>query len=170
MYYTVHHVTKFRYSAPITESIMEVRIQPRSEGVQRCLDFRLYTSPRAEIMTYRDELGNRVHHFDVPNRHHHLSITAEAIVEVTALPSLPQALQPAAWDGLDVLIATDEYWDSLQPSHFARPSALLYALMRDLDVRRRDDPLTVLRELNAALYKSIEYVQDSTQVDSPIDD
>lgn len=170
MYYTVHHVTEFRYSAPITESIMEVRIQPRSEGVQRCLDFRLHTSPRSEIMTYRDALGNRVHHFDVPNRHNHLRITAEAIVEVTSAPPLPQELEPADWEHLDALTATDEYWDMLQPSHFARPSELLYGLMHELDVRRRDDPLSVLCELNTALYKSIEYAPKNTRVDSPIDD
>src|SRR6266581_8745812 len=81
MYYTVRHVTRFRYSAPISESIMEVRLQPRSEGVQRCLDFRLSTSPRTQILNYRGENNNRVHHFDVPNLHSHLTITAEAIVE-----------------------------------------------------------------------------------------
>src|SRR5690348_3494151 len=91
MYYTVRHTTKFRYSAPITESIMEVRIQPRSEGTQHCLDFRLNTNPVAQIYNYRGENGNRVHHFDVPNRHTHLTITAEAIVEVVPPPTLPES-------------------------------------------------------------------------------
>src|SRR3989442_15606458 len=88
MYYTVQHVTRFRYSAPISESIMEVRIQPRSEGIQRSLDFRLHTNPRAHIMNYRGGYGNRVHHFDVPNRHSQLTITAQALVELTAPPPL----------------------------------------------------------------------------------
>lgn len=170
MYYTVHHVTKFRYSTPISESTMELRIQPRSEGIQRCLDFRLHTSPRASIMSYRSELGNRVHHFDVPNRHSQLTITAEALVEVTSPPSLPEELSADAWDELDALTATDEYWDMLMPSHFARPSDLLHDLARELDVQRRDDPLTVLRDLNTAIYENFEYSQKNTQVDSPIDD
>src|SRR5216684_3913908 len=84
MYYTIRHITRFRYSAPISESIMEVRIQPRSEGNQRCLDFRLRTNPRAHIMTSRGEYGNRVHHFDIPNFHHQLTISAEALVDLTA--------------------------------------------------------------------------------------
>jgi len=67
MYYTIRHITRFRYSAPISQSIMEVRIQPRSDVNQHCLDFRLRTSPRAHILTYREEYGNRVHHFDIPN-------------------------------------------------------------------------------------------------------
>lgn len=170
MYYTVQHITKFRYSAPISESVMEVRIQPRSEGNQRCLDFRLHTSPRTQIMTYRDALGNRVHHFDVPNRHNHLSITAEAIVEVTPPAVLPAALNPGDWQILDEMTATDKYWDMLKPSHFARPTELLYSFIKELGLQRRDDPLTVLRDMNSAIYTHLEYAKKNTRVDSPIDD
>lgn len=170
MYYTVRHVTKFRYSTPISESIMEVRIQPRNEGVQRCLDFRLSTSPRAQIMRYRDELGNRVHHFDIPNRHNHLTITAEAIVELLPPPELPDSLSTSSWDELDSMTANDEYWDTLQPSRFAHPSELLYQLMRELDIKRRDDPLSVVRSINTAIYEHFDYEKKQTTVDSPIDD
>jgi transglutaminase-like putative cysteine protease len=170
MYYTVHHVTRFRYSAPITESVMEVRIQPRSDGFQHCLDFRLSTSPKSHSMSYRDALGNRVHYFDIPNRHTHLTITAEAIVEVATPPALPPALGSDAWEKLDAMTAQDEYWDMLQPSHFARPTELLRDLMHELDIRRRDDPLTTLRSLNTAIYDHFEYAKQNTRVDSPIDD
>ena len=170
MYYRIHHVTRFRYNAPISESIMEVRIQPRSDGPQHCLDFQLRTNPRAHIMTYRDDLGNRVHHFDIPNRHSQLTITADALVELTSPPPLPPTLHPDAWGELDALTSTDEYWDMLKPSHFARPSDLLHRLAGELQVQRRDDPLTVLRDLNTSLYNSFEYSKESTRVDSPIDD
>jgi transglutaminase-like putative cysteine protease len=170
MYYTIRHITRFRYSAPISESIMEVRIQPRTEGNQHCLDFRLHTSPRAHIMSYRGEFGNRVHHFDIPNYHSQLAITAEALVDVAAPPEIPQALDPDAWNELDALTADDEYWDFLMPSQFATPGERLYDLMHELEVRRRDDPLTVLRDLNTTLYNTFEYVPKATRVDSPIDD
>ena len=170
MYYTVHHVTRFRYSVPITESVMQVRLQPRSDGFQRCLDFHLSTSPKSQIMSYRDDLGNRVHHFDIPNRHAHLTITAKAMVEVNEQPELPEALSPDVWDKLDAMNAHDEYWDMLGPSHFARPSELLSDLIHELDIQRRDDPLTALRRLNTTIYEQFEYVKQNTRVDSPIDD
>ena len=170
MYYTIRHTTRFRYSAPINESIMEVRIQPRSEGNQYCLDFQLHTSPRAHIMNYRGEFGNRVHHFDIPNSHNQLTITAQTLVDVTAPSPLPDALSPRTWDELDALTKSGDYWDNLMPSHFANPTELLYALARELDVRRRDDPLTVLRDLNTAIYETFEYSPKTTRVDSPIDE
>jgi transglutaminase-like putative cysteine protease len=170
MYYTIRHTTRFRYSAPINESIMEVRIQPRSEDNQYCLDFQLHTSPRAHIMNYRGEFGNRVHHFDIPNSHNQLTITAHALVDVTPPSPLPEALTAQAWDELDTLTKSDDFWDTLMPSHFANPTELLYSLAREMDVRRRDDPLTVLRNLNSAIYQTFEYSPKTTRVDSPIDE
>ncbi len=170
MYYSIRHTTRFRYSAPISESIMEVRIQPRTEGTQHCLDFRLTTTPRARILDYRGGQGNKIHHFDVPNRHTQLTINAHSLVELIPPPEPPEALDLRAWGELDALTADDQYWDWLVPSHFANPTELLYALAQELDVRRRDDPLTVLRDLNTRLHESIEYEPDITKVDSPIDD
>jgi transglutaminase-like putative cysteine protease len=170
MYYTIRHTTRFRYSAPISESLMEVRIQPRSEGNQNCLDFQLHTSPRAQILTYRGEFGNRVHHFDIPNSHNHLTITGESLVNITAPPPLPDALDESAWEELDALTANDEYWDTLMPSRFANPTDMLDELAQELDVRRQTDPLTTLRELNSALYRTFDYALKTTQVDSPIDE
>src|SRR6202049_373895 len=163
MYYTIRHITRFRYSVPISESIMEVRIQPRSEGTQHCLDFRLHTSPRAQILTYRGEYGNRVHHFDIPNSHNQLTITAEALVDISAPPPLPEALSAQAWDELDVLTTDDDFWDSLMPSHFAAPTELLDELARELDVRRRDDPLSVLRDLHSAINATFESSPHTTR-------
>jgi transglutaminase-like putative cysteine protease len=170
MYYTIHHTTRFHYSAPISESIVEVRSHPRSEGNQHCLDFRLRTNPRAHIMSYRGEFGNWVHHFDIPNSHSQLTITTESLVDIAGPPLLPEALDESAWDELDAQTANDEYWETLESSHFARPSELLAELARELDVQRRSDPLTLLRALNSAIYQTFDYSPRTTRVDSPIDE
>lgn len=170
MYFIVRHTTRFRYSLPITESIMEVHLQPRSEGNQHCLDFRLRTSPMSQIYSYRGEDGNWVHHFDVPNRHTHLTITAEAKVEVLAPPPLPESLSPNAWNEIDALTAEDDYWYTIHPSHFARPGEPLSQLIEELQIERRDDPLTVVRDITTSVNTTFEYAKQNTHVHSPIDD
>ena len=50
MHYTIHHVTKFSYETPVRESVMEVRMQPRSEGLQRCVRFGLSTTPASALV------------------------------------------------------------------------------------------------------------------------
>ena len=170
MYYSIRHLTRFRYSAPITESVMEVRVQPRSEGSQRCLSFGLTVDPSARIMAYRDYLGNTVHHFDIPRNHSELTLTAGALVEVRAPVDLPERLDPDAWSRIDALVDEGDYWEMLMPSQFARSSDLLRGLATRLAVERRGDPLSLLRELTTAIHQTFAYVPLSTRVDSPIDD
>ena len=45
MQYTIRHVTRFTYEAPISESVMEARMQPCTDGSQRCIRFGLSTTP-----------------------------------------------------------------------------------------------------------------------------
>ena len=52
MFYSIRHLTKFRYSAPVSESIMELRMQPRTEATQRCLSFQLSVLPRTRVEQY----------------------------------------------------------------------------------------------------------------------
>jgi transglutaminase-like putative cysteine protease len=58
----------------------------------------------------------------------------------------------------------------LLPSHFAQTTDLLLEFARQLDIQRRDDPLSLMREVNRRLHDAFEYVPQSTEVDSPIDD
>lgn len=170
MHLSINHVTKFSYSAPITESIMELRMQPLTEGPQRCLKFDLGLKPPARVSSYRDHLGNAVHHFDIPGRHTQLVINAKSLIESLPREEPPEALGVEAWAELDALVDVGDYWDMLMPSQFAKPTEALLDFARELDLKRRDDPLTVLRALNGAIFNAFDYVPQSTTVDSPIDE
>lgn len=169
MFYSIRHLTRFRYNSAVSESLMEVRMHPRTESEQRCLSFQLFVYPKARFHMYRDYLGNTVHHFDVPAKHLELRVVAEALVELEPPPDLPERLAPESWAELDAQVAAGDYWEMLMPSTFAQPGPGLSSLLEPLRVHRRDDPLTFLRELNAAVYEWFEYAPKSTRVDSPID-
>jgi transglutaminase-like putative cysteine protease len=169
MYYSIRHLTKFLYSNTVSESMMETRMHPRSDQNQRCLTFHLSVSPRCRVFSYRDHLANQVHHFDIPGEHGQLVIVAESLVEVQPAIQIPASLTPDAWGELDEMIDQGDYWEMLLPSEFCTPTPVLDALAEELDVRRRDDPLTVLHQINEQMYNHFEYVPKSTKVDSPID-
>jgi len=169
MYYSIRHLTKFLYSNPVSESMMETRMHPRSDQNQRCLTFHLSVSPRCRVFSYRDHLANQIHHFDIPGQHGQLVIVAESLVEVQPAAPVPAFLSPDAWSELDTMIEQGDYWEMLLPSEFCAGTASLDALAEEFDVRRRDDPLMVLHQLNEQLYNHFEYVPKSTKVDSPID-
>jgi transglutaminase-like putative cysteine protease len=172
MFYAIRHFTRYRYSRPVWQSVMEVRMHPRSEYAQRCFTFQLSVSPRARIFSYTDHLGNSIHHFDIPEPHTQLTIVADALMDVDPPMELPESLGPEAWDDLDAMVEEDDYWDMLMPSHFARPSPELEEFAKEFGFDRRDgqDPLALLRTLNTTVYGALAYVKESTSVDSPIED
>jgi transglutaminase-like putative cysteine protease len=170
MFYTIRHVTRFTYDTAIAESVMEARMQPRSEGAQRCIHFGFSTFPASRVMMYQDHDGNMVHHFNIPGRHASMTLTADALVECTPLPELPDALGPLAWSSLDSLTASGEFWETLAPSTFVLETALLRDLRDELSLERGDDPLVTLRALTGEMFLRFEYSPSSTRVDSPIDE
>ncbi len=80
------HSTRYRYSSPIAETVMEVRLRPMDGNGQRCLDFRLELSHGAAPRDYRDGYGNNVHYFNVVRPHSGLSVISRSTVE-TGLPA-----------------------------------------------------------------------------------
>ncbi len=172
MFYAIRHFTRYRYSHLVWQSMMEVRMHPRSEGNQRCFVFQLSVNPRARIFGYTDSYGNLVHHFDLPARHGHLTIISDALVNIDDQPPVPEFMNYEAWIDLEQLIEKKDYWDMLMPSHFARSSPELEELAKEIDVAGREgrSPLAFLQDVAAGVHRTFSYVKKSTAVNSPIED
>ncbi len=169
MIYSVRHVTKFRYKPAVRESVMEVRMQPRSDDGQRCLSFSLDVRPVATIMQYRDFTGNDVHHFDIAGSHGELVVKAQSVVDV--LPPMNPFLEAErTWDDLDRMVSAGDYWEMMLASRFAHSTPLLEELADEMKLSRRGTPLELLLEINQGIHERFSYVPNSTLVDSPIDD
>ena len=79
MYYAISHLTLYKYSEAINDSVMEIRMQPRSDGNQRNIRFDLNVSPDTQIFSVKDYMGNTIHHFNIPAPHESLAIKAESM-------------------------------------------------------------------------------------------
>jgi transglutaminase-like putative cysteine protease len=172
MFYAIRHFTRYRYSRSVWQSMMEVRMHPRSEGNQRCFVFQLSVNPRARIFGYTDSYGNLVHHFDLPSRHGQLTIISDALVNIDAQPAIPEVQDYEGWQELEELIEKKDYWDMLMPSHFARSSPELEQLAVEIGATERKgrSPLAFLRDIASGVHRSFSYVKKSTAVNSPIED
>jgi transglutaminase-like putative cysteine protease len=172
MFYAIRHFTSYRYDRSVWQSMMEVRMHPRSEGSQRCFVFQLSVNPRARIFGYTDSYGNLVHHFDLPSRHSQLTIISDALVNIEAQPSIPEVMEYQAWQELEELVEKKDYWDMLMPSHFARSSPELEQLAGEIGATERKgrSPLAFLQDIASGVHRSFSYVKKSTAVNSPIED
>jgi len=121
------------------------------------------------VMVYRDFYGNAVHRVDIPGKHRSIEVVSEATVEM--LPRLElEGLKQSTWEELDELVAHGDYWEMLLSSQYARMTPALKELRKGLGLERCGCPLTLLKRLNAAIYREFAYVPNTTRVDSPIDD
>jgi transglutaminase-like putative cysteine protease len=172
MFYAIRHFTRYRYSRSVWQSMMEVRMHPRSEGNQRCFVFQLSVNPRARIFGYTDSYGNLVHHFDLPSRHSQLTIISDALVNMEAQPSIPEVMEYGAWQELEEQVEKEDHWDMLMPSHFARSSPELERLAEEIGANERKgrSPLAFLQDIASGVHRSFSYVKKSTAVNSPIED
>src|SRR5690606_24733025 len=75
------HETRLDYSAPISETVMELRVTPRSTPHQTLRGLRIDVGPKANIVEYGDWLGNRVHQFSLLPLHNRIIIAAQSAVE-----------------------------------------------------------------------------------------
>jgi transglutaminase-like putative cysteine protease len=79
--FEIIHETRFEYSGPISETVMEMRLRPLDGAGQRCVDFQLEVEPRVKLGSYRDGYGNPVHYFNLLRDHSHLRVSTRSLVE-----------------------------------------------------------------------------------------
>lgn len=170
MHYSIRHTTLFQYSSPVRESVMELRMQPRSEGPQTLRNFQIATVPRTQLYAYTDHLGNAVYHFNVLREHAELRLEVQAAIEMGPFPVPPEALDHLEWQRYNPYNLNADHFDFLEPSKFACSSAdLSLFVARHNLVKPEIDPMSALRALNATIYEAFDYEVGVTEVHSPID-
>ena len=165
--YRIEHVTRFRYSEPVRESVVTLYLQPRSDASQHLESFQILTDPGAELGNYEDCFGNAVHFFDVPAEHDQMTVTSRSLVALHAAE--PGESAGPGWDALEQL-HTPATWHLLHPTPLTRPTAALNAFVTRQGIERGETPLASIRELNARIHEALAFQPGRTRVDSPIDD
>ncbi len=80
----VRHRTLLKYSQPIAETYMQVRLRPRDGAGQVVQEFTLHVVPRSEPRTYLDGFGNHVHYFNHVPPHDEVEVVGHSIVSTSA--------------------------------------------------------------------------------------
>jgi transglutaminase-like putative cysteine protease len=90
--YQIRHLTAYTYDYPAASAKLALRVTPRDEVGQRCIEHGLDISPPpASVVVDHDFFGNVVNVVTIDTLHTELSIEATACVEVThqAAPTTP---------------------------------------------------------------------------------
>lgn len=155
----VRHVTRYQYSGPISETHMEVRLQPSEEMGQRLTAFELAVQPESPIREYRDGFGNNVHYFDHLPEHE--------VVEVTSLSRVETQVSARSGD------------DGEQPYDFLlfrSPVVEARGITRLADRHRPREPESAasvesaLDDLTVAISRDFQYRPLTTTVSTAVDE
>lgn len=155
----IAHSTRYRYTGPIAETVMEVRLTPMDGNGQKCLDFRLELSHGIKPRTYVDGYGNHVHYFNLVRPHSGLSVVSRSVVE-TGLPPDDDQGEELVHDFL----------------RFRSPVTLSEGVQRLADMHSIVDPDSpdaverALDELTLTISREFAYDRTVTNVYSSVDD
>lgn len=83
----IDHETKLTYSAPVYESVIEIRTAPPTLDDQTVLGYKLRVSPQVPVTSYRDGFGNKVEMFNVLAPFREVVIKSAACVRVHREPA-----------------------------------------------------------------------------------
>jgi transglutaminase-like putative cysteine protease len=81
----IQHRTELTYASRVSESVMELRVTPRSDKNQTLRAFSLKVGPEAPVYAHRDWNDNQAHHFSIVPFHDRVVIVAGATVETHPL-------------------------------------------------------------------------------------
>src|SRR6188768_1883432 len=91
----IQHRTELTYGDRVSESVMELRVTPRSDKNQTLRAFTLKVGPEAQVFSHRDWMDNQAHHFTIVSFHDRVLIVAGATVEThPKLVELSRASDP----------------------------------------------------------------------------
>lgn len=76
----VHHRTEYIYTAPVIDSVNEVRLCPPDNTFQTCESSFISVLPTGKLTHYIDLNGNKVNHFEISEPHSRLTIESRAVV------------------------------------------------------------------------------------------
>lgn len=167
MLLSIRHLTELAYSQRISETVMEIRMTPRTDAHQTMRGSRIEVGPSAPLMELDDWLGNRVHHFSIVPFHDRVMILAESAVEVRrGYPEVAAAPDTAP---IPIPVAEHRLFDFLGHHGPIVPDPRLADLARALDLDGTTRTGEIAARIAAGLRDHVQYRKGATTSSTRLD-
>jgi transglutaminase-like putative cysteine protease len=155
----IMHSTRYRYTGPIAETVMEVRLRPMDGNGQRCLDFSLELSHGVKARSYMDGYGNNVHYFNLVRPHSALNVISRSTVET--------GLGPDTDPGEELVLDFLRFRSPVKDVDGVRDLAQQHAIGNPSSPESVE---SALEELTLTISRNFAYDRTVTNVYSAVDD
>lgn len=166
--FKIHHITKYEYEKPVTESVNEIRIFPYQSNSQEVLQHDLNITDHPELQVFNDYWGNKTGLFSILHSHKQLVIESKLIVRTT-LPSQLQVNFHSSFDELKLEINTN-----LLLLELTRPDAIENQSLLENICAQVHQPskgvATVVERSSEYIFKNFKYTKGITTIESTVDE
>lgn len=160
----VEHTTRFEYDSDVVESVIDVRLGPRSDAHQRWGRFEIGVDPAGAVRRYADGLGNTAFLVTLARPHRHLELRTVGEIETLLADPFAAPAQPPDPLGPSALA------DSLFPSPLVPAVPELEALAGPHRPASAEDTFAAVQRLMHLVNQRLEYVAGVTTVETTIVD
>jgi transglutaminase-like putative cysteine protease len=165
---SISHLTRYTYEGAVQDSFNEARLQPITDSLQRCRDFKFQLDPASSVRDYPDFYANCVHYFDVPEPHESLEVVA--ISEVQTLVESRGSIPSADKESLDAASVKEHHFDFLHASEFVSLGADVWREAVDALPNGLQDVWTDTIAIGQYIHRNYKYTPLSTNVNTRVDE
>lgn len=166
--FRIHHITKYEYDRPVSESMNEIKIFPYQCRGQETLQHDMLITGQPEVQTFSDYWGNKTGSFNVLPSHKVLSIESKLVVRTTATTQLDINFHT----GFGQL--KREMEDNLQLIELATPDRI--SSQPEIDRIIRSTPsqdvsvAAVVEHFSEYIYKNFKYIKGITNIETTVNE
>lgn len=169
----ISHLTRYTYQEPVSDSVNEIRLSPRTDARQSCCEHSIVIKPSVPLFTYEDYFGNLAHYFTIPAPHQELLIHSYSIVKTEEGNQDPKNRLPYATE-LEILQSEqfqNKYAEYLMETDYTRITSELKAFCHEtINMEKSENVYELLEQISNAIYSNITYDTKVTHVHTTVEE
>jgi len=167
--FIIHHITKYSYDEPVTDSANQVLLFPLKDEYQELISQQLLITDNPAVDIYKDYYGNQTGSF--MNVVPHKELLVDSTIEVVTRPRLyPEDTEPAAaqWPALKQLGSSMEFIDFLKQENFEALAEV--KKIADAGFYDAVSVYVAVQQLTEYVYTNFKYIQGITSVETTLEE
>lgn len=167
--FKIHHVTKYEYNNPVTDSVNEMRVFPYACPEQELLQMELNITFSPNLHVFHDYWGNKCGIFSLITPHRTLIVESKAVVRTT-LPSQLQIDFHSTFEQLEQQTANNLRLLELTEREFIKKQSTIQELADNLVAEGNQSVAAVVEKCSEYIYKRFSYVKGITNIETTVDE
>lgn len=166
--FKIHHITKYEYEKPVTESVNEIRIFPFQGNSQEILQHDIFITDQPELLLFQDYWGNKTGLFSLLHSHKQLIIESKLIVRTT-LPSQLQVNFHSSFSDLQQESETNLVLLELMRPDKIEKQSIIQQVCTEL-YHSTKSVAAVVERSSEFIFKNFKYSKGITTIETTVDE